>query len=230
MDNFLRKSFYNNNELMIIKPEFTPIVAAALNVHEVNDNELIDSIVKIITISASLISGDQRLSLVLKNYKDYHKIILTVNGRLNFQISVDNTPSNDEFSGYIIHETNGDNFHAILEDKELPEMIDLFISSSEQVNWFFKGKELIVPLPEVNKADALEILEKINNGDASRNSYFDYKVKNDCNCSREKYLSKLSRLEKNELDFIFDETDIADVVCEWCKTTYTYNREDLEKI
>lgn len=231
MENFLRKSFYKNNDLLIIESNFRDLVVSALEVHDVADDELIKGLEKLVIVSSSLISGDQKLSLILKNYKKYYKIIATINGKLNFQISVDTTEANGEFSGYIIHETNGENFQGMLNLKDdLSSVIEDYLASSEQVNWFFHEDKLLVPNPEVTKEDALVDYDNVVAEKEPRNSYFDYQVKNICNCSKEKYIAKISRLEENELNFIFDETNEAEVTCEWCRTTYIISKDELTSV
>ncbi|MDO4778700.1 MAG: Hsp33 family molecular chaperone HslO [Tissierellia bacterium] len=55
-------------------------------------------------------------------------------------------------------------------------------------------------------------------------------VKYECNCSRERFEEGLISLGKNELQQIADEDGKADIICEFCRKEYSFNKEDLEKL
>ncbi|UDQ98584.1 Hsp33 family molecular chaperone HslO [Lentisphaerota bacterium WC36G] len=50
-----------------------------------------------------------------------------------------------------------------------------------------------------------------------------------CSCSEEKMAQALKTLSKNDLDEIFADNQMPRIKCEFCKTEYTFSREDLEK-
>lgn len=55
-------------------------------------------------------------------------------------------------------------------------------------------------------------------------------VKYECNCSRERFEEGLISLGKNELQQIADEDGKADIICEFCRKEYSFNKKDLEKL
>ncbi|MDY0023788.1 MAG: Hsp33 family molecular chaperone HslO [Candidatus Izemoplasmatales bacterium] len=51
-----------------------------------------------------------------------------------------------------------------------------------------------------------------------------------CDCSKERFLNGLSTLDKKELKTLIDEKEPIEIMCEFCKTKYVFNIEELKEI
>lgn len=231
MENFLTKTFYNDNEFLVTTISADQIIQESLKKQNVTDKALEKTIKKLLLICSSMISNEQKLSMVLKDYLEYHKVIITVSGNMNFQISIDKSQNDKSFIGYIASQSEENTYNGYLDFNEnMDQMIDAFLQHNQQINWFFDEEKLIVPMPNINQDEANKLLSKATKNELTRSSYFEYKIKNECNCSKEKYLLKMRNLNQEELDFIFNETDEADIICDWCKADYIIKREEVETV
>lgn len=51
-----------------------------------------------------------------------------------------------------------------------------------------------------------------------------------CNCSRERVEKALISIGKKELSEIYEEGKEEEITCDFCKTTYKFNKEDIEQL
>ncbi len=70
--------------------------------------------------------------------------------------------------------------------------------------------------------------EKLSFGENTVYSYTEKIPVFKCSCSEEKMAQALRTLSKKDLDEIFANNQMPRIKCEFCKTEYTFNREDLE--
>ena len=71
-------------------------------------------------------------------------------------------------------------------------------------------------------------LKELDFGKNTAYSYTDQMPLFKCSCSEEKMGQALRSLSKNDLDEIFANNQMPRIKCEFCKTEYTFSREDLE--
>lgn len=51
-----------------------------------------------------------------------------------------------------------------------------------------------------------------------------------CDCSKKRFMNALSTLPKKDLEEMLHEDHGAEIICQFCQTTYTFNEEDLEEL
>lgn len=93
------------------------------------------------------------------------------------------------------------------------ENLEKQIKSLPNINTLFK---------EFKQEEILEFL-----------SHNDYKiidsqdVKFYCDCTKERFIKKIIALDKKDVNEIFEKQEKIEVVCEFCKTKYMINKEDI---
>ncbi|MDD3712582.1 MAG: Hsp33 family molecular chaperone HslO [Candidatus Izemoplasmatales bacterium] len=55
-------------------------------------------------------------------------------------------------------------------------------------------------------------------------------LKYQCDCSRDRFVNGLSTLDGKEIDSLIVENEEIEIVCEFCKTKYTFSAEELKNI
>lgn len=55
-------------------------------------------------------------------------------------------------------------------------------------------------------------------------------LKFECDCSKERFFNGLTTLDKNDLESLIKENKPIEIVCEFCKTQYTFDTDELKKL
>ncbi|HEY1409916.1 MAG TPA: Hsp33 family molecular chaperone HslO, partial [Promineifilum sp.] len=74
-----------------------------------------------------------------------------------------------------------------------------------------------------------EILDEVFEG-IEHSLLSKYPVRFECDCSRERTLAALVALGRDEIQAILEEEGKAEISCQYCRTVYVFEREELEAL
>lgn len=112
-------------------------------------------------------------------------------------------------------------------------MIQLMPGAQEEsIQILEEGIGRISKLSEIFESDtAVETLLKLLLGDdASYQVLSQNPIHWHCDCSKERFAQSLQRIESSEIEAMITEDKGAEVVCQFCKTAYQFDVEDLQEI
>lgn len=74
-----------------------------------------------------------------------------------------------------------------------------------------------------------QIAEKTVNDDNLMVMVGDIVPKYNCNCSKEKFIENVNKLGEQDINYLFEEKDAIETVCQFCNKKYEITREELKR-
>ncbi len=78
--------------------------------------------------------------------------------------------------------------------------------------------------------DHIEALLKAIYGDEPYKRLFEEEIRFQCDCSKERFMNALASLPSSDLQEMKDEDHGAEIICQFCQTTYNFDENDLEEL
>ena len=149
-------------------------------------------------------------------------------------------------------DVTGDMVYFLEQSDQVPTAADIGVVLNEDGRVAAAGGILIQPLPpykpeaierlknrlqELPPVGALladgkkpeEILDEVFEG-IEHSLLSKYPVRFECDCSRERTLAALVALGRDEIQAILEEEGKAEISCQYCRTVYVFEREELEAL
>lgn len=135
--------------------------------------------------------------------------------------------------------------------EQIPSSVGLGVLVNEKNEVFASGGFILQAMPGVKEETIAKIESKITSmkpiselikdnykpediinliTEGSHELVEEMPLKFECDCSKERFFNGLSTLDKNDLETLIKENEPIEIVCEFCKTKYTFDTDELKTI
>jgi molecular chaperone Hsp33 len=135
--------------------------------------------------------------------------------------------------------------------EQIPSSVGLGVLVNEKNEVFASGGFILQVMPGVKDETIAKIESKINSmkpiselikdnykpediinliTDGDHELVEEMPLKYECDCTKERFYNGLSTLDKKEIDSLIEHNENIEILCEFCKTNYTFTIEELKEI
>jgi molecular chaperone Hsp33 len=135
--------------------------------------------------------------------------------------------------------------------EQIPSSVGLGVLVNEKNEVFASGGFILQVMPGVKDETIAKIESKINSmkpiselikdnykpediinliTDGNHELVEEMPLKYECDCTKERFYNGLSTLDKKEIDSLIEHNENIEILCEFCKTNYTFTIEELKEI
>jgi molecular chaperone Hsp33 len=135
--------------------------------------------------------------------------------------------------------------------EQIPSSVGLGVLVNDKNEVFASGGFILQAMPGVKEETIAKIERKITSmkpiSELIKNKYKPEDIINlitdgshefveemplrfECDCSKDRFFNGLATLDKNDLESLIKENEPIEIVCEFCKTKYTFGTDELKTI